>query len=210
MIQHGYMEVRIVSRARGHSVVRRAALNARAKLYDQRLNRTWNHLARSEVRAQLVLAPPTAPLWVLDREALWNAIEHSETRPDAQLARELEISLPQSLSLGAQVGLVTLFLDQHFVARGMVADCTIRTPNPTTRRRASIQPVAGPRAYVLLTMRELVGDGFGEQRRDWNDWDLKNNTRSLWEIAANRALEAAGRAERVEMGPQAAAVQVGD
>jgi hypothetical protein len=209
MIEHGYMEVRIVSRSRGHSVVRRAALNARAKLYDQRLNRTWNHLARTEVRAQFVLAPSTAPLWVLDREALWNSIEHCDTRPDAQLARELEISLPQPLSLGAQVGLVSLFLDQHFVARGMVADCTIRTPNPPARRRAAIHPVAGPWAYVLLTMREFAGESFGEKRRDWNDWSLQQNTRLAWELAANRALEASGSEVRIDMRPRAAAVQVG-
>lgn len=210
MIEHGYMEVRIVSRSRGHSVVRRAALNARAKLHDRRLNRTWNHSARTEVRAQFVLAPSGAPLWVLDREALWNSVEHRETRPDAQLARELDISLPRPLSLGAQVGLVSLFLEEHFVARGMVADCTIRTPNLPARPRASIHPVPGPWAYVLLTMRELAGERFGKKRRDWNDWNLQHNTRLAWQHAANRALEAAGSEVRIDMRPRAASVQERD
>jgi len=44
-----------------------------------------------------IAADGAPPHW-LDREVLWNAVETFERRPDAGLAREVEIALPAELS----------------------------------------------------------------------------------------------------------------
>jgi hypothetical protein len=57
---------------------------------------------------------------------------------------------------------------------------------------------AHPHAHILLTMRELTGDGFGNKNRDWNGKDVLEGWRERWEDHANRALERAGRDERID------------
>lgn len=47
-------------------------------------------------------------------------------------------------------------------------------------------------------MRELTGDGFGNKNRDWNGKDVLEGWRERWEDHANRALERAGRDERID------------
>ena len=44
-----------------------------------------------------ILLPDRAPERWLHRETLWNGVEASEKRNDAQLARDIEVSLPREL-----------------------------------------------------------------------------------------------------------------
>ena len=60
-----------------------------------------------------------------DRERLWNAVEASERRKDARLARETQLALPRELDREAQIELVRGFVVEQMVGRGMVADVAI-------------------------------------------------------------------------------------
>jgi len=55
-----------------------------------------------------------------------------------------------------------------------------------------------PHAHVMLTMRELAGEGFGKKDRDWNAPDLLVGWRAAWARDANAALERAGCDERID------------
>lgn len=199
-----HARVKVFSRGKGHSVVSKAAYRAGESLYDERLGLTWNFTRKNHVEARFILAPEGAPAWVFDRQTLWNTVEHTESLHNAQLARELELALPRELTPDQQRALLQSFLQEHFVLRGMVADCAIHRP-PARAPATGSDPLGeaaadNPHAHVMLTMRTLARDCFDTKKnRAWNDWDLKNNTRFLWEIAANRALEAAGRVERIDM-----------
>lgn len=57
--------------------------------------------------------------------------------------------------------LVAEFIRNEFVDRGMVADIAIHDSGD-----------GKPHAHVLLTLRELLPDGFGLKVRDWNDREL--------------------------------------
>ena len=107
-----------------------------------------------------------APPWVTDRQTLWNMVERSEKRVDAQLAREVEITLPRELTLDQQVALVRQFVRDQFVSKGMVADFAIHRPDASDGREQ-------PHAHVLLTLRRLDATsetGFDSHKeRDWNE-----------------------------------------
>lgn len=209
---------------------RRSALAAAAyrsgeRLFD-RLQDKWFEFKNAVVFKQ-ILAPDGAPNWVFDREALWNTVERSEKRRDAQLAREIELTLPRELSREQQIDLVRAFVNDHFVKDGMVADVAIHEPRGSDGQRQ-------PHAHVMLTMRELdptTPSGFSNLKNsDWNEREgiaqavnearkRYNDTRqpqdkealeaveaqrnvnvwrAAWSTYANRALEAVGSSARID------------
>ena len=50
----------------------------------------------------------------------------------------------------------------------------------------------------MLTTRELNSDGFGAKDRSWNSKELLSGWREQWAESANRALDRAGRSERID------------
>jgi hypothetical protein len=73
----------------------------------------------------------------------------------------------------------------------MAADISVHAPDRKGDER-------NHHAHVMLTLREIEKDGFGKKRREWNDRELLDNWREKWAKYQNRALEQAGRSERVD------------
>src|SRR3954464_6891126 len=73
---------------------------------------------RGVVHSEIV-APENAPVWMNDRERLWNAVEAVERRVNARLARETQLALPRELDREAQVALARGFVGERVGARGM-------------------------------------------------------------------------------------------
>src|SRR3546814_19184261 len=69
-----------------------------------------------------IMLPEGAPERLNDRATLWNEVEAGEKRKDAQLAREVEFSIPRALNQQQGVQLAREFDEKQFVERGMVAD----------------------------------------------------------------------------------------
>src|SRR3546814_6647238 len=57
--------------------------------------------------------------------------------------------------------LVEGYVREHFVSQGMIADVSLH-------RGHSADGQEQPHAHVMLTMRDLTGEGFGKKNRDWN------------------------------------------
>ena len=89
--------VQIISRSSGKSIVAAAAYRAAARLHDARSNRSHDFKNKADLVHSAVLLPAGAPDEFADRERLWNAVEAAERRKDAQLARDVEFSLPHEL-----------------------------------------------------------------------------------------------------------------
>lgn len=119
--------------------------------------------------------------------------EVAEKRKDAQVAREIEISLPRELSHEQRVELVRAFVKQEFVERGMVADIAIHCPLASDGKEQ-------PHAHIMLTMRPLKpdGSGFGNKERAWNERILLERWREQWALLVNRALADANSGERID------------
>src|SRR5436305_7132881 len=116
-----HFTAKIVSRAKGQSVVASAAYRAGQALPDERYGLTHDFTHKKGVDHSEILAPEDAPSWVFDRQRLWNEVEAVEKRKDAQLARELEIALPIELTDEEQVALARDYIRRNLVSKGMVA-----------------------------------------------------------------------------------------
>jgi hypothetical protein len=138
----------------------------------------------------MILAPEGTPEWAKDRAQLWNQVEAAEVRKDAQLAREMDIALPVELTYEQRRDLIKGFVQEQFVQRGMVADVSIH------QGVGEFKP--NPHAHVMLTMREIHEEGFGNKVREWNDRALLGGWRVQWERAANQELEKAGHEARID------------
>jgi len=152
---------------------------------------THDYTRRVGILHAEIMAPEDAPDWVADRGVLWNKVEACEKRKDSQVAREIEAALPRELSEADQLALVRRFVSEEAVSRGMVADFAIH-------ERPASDGGTNPHCHIMLTMRDISGDGFGPKRRDWNDTELVETWRKHWEICCNDALEAAGEDARVD------------
>ncbi len=75
-------------------------------------------------------------------------VERGERSEKAQLAREIEIASPRELSKAEAIRLVRDFVQEQFVARGMVADLNVHW---TVGTDGEVQP----HTHVMLTMRRV-------------------------------------------------------
>ena len=162
-----------------------------------------------------IMLPAHAPPAFADRSTLWNSVEEIEKSSTAQLAREIEVALPVELSRAEQLALVRAFVKNNFVDAGMCADFAIHdkgTGNPHAHIMLTIRPIKengewGPKCrkvYDLDGQGQRIPDGKGgwkNHREDTTDWNWRENAekwRAAWAAYANRALEAAGRPERID------------
>jgi len=185
-----HLSAKVISRGHGKSCVAAAAYRAGERLDDEHQGLTHDFTQRTDVRESWIQAPEGAPAWATDRQELWTMVDRAERRKDAQTARELEIALPRELTRDQQRELIRGFVSEELVARGMVADVAIH------EGRDKDNP--NPHAHILLTTRSVTPEGFGAKTRDWNKKELLENWREKWEEHANRALERAGREERID------------
>jgi len=183
--------MKIISRAEGRSAVAAAAYRAGERLIDERTGEVADFTRRGDVLDREILAPANTPEWVHKRERLWNATEAAEKRRDAQVARELQVSLTHELSIEANRELLHGFVREQFVERGMIADVAMHAAHRGGDER-------NIHAHVLLTTRTISPEGFAGKDRTWNERELLETWRSEWERHVNRALERERVAERVD------------
>lgn len=186
-----HLSAKVISRAGGRSSVAAAAYRTAGRLRDDRQGLEHDYSRKGGVVHSEIMAPENAPDWMRDRDQLWNAVEAVEKRRDAQLAREIEVALPRELDRGERLELLRGFVQREFVDRGMIADVAIHEGKARDGH-------GQPHAHVMLTMRELTGEGFGKKDRSWNAPDLLVGWREAWARDANIALERAGRSERID------------
>lgn len=185
------LSAKVISRSNGQSSVASAAYRAAARLIDIRTGEVHDYTRKGGVVSSEILAPDDAPEWAHDRTMLWGQVEQAEKRRDAQLARELQLSLPHELDQQQRQALVLDFVREQCVNHGMIADVSIHAPPRDGDDR-------NHHAHVMLTMRSLSADGFGQKVRDWNSPDLLQTWREAWAHHQNRAFERYGHAVRVD------------
>lgn len=191
-----HLSAKVVSRGKGQSAIAKAAYNSRSKLEDERTGLTKDYSRNNgDVMFSGIFAPKNAPEWVNDRQQLWNEVERREdrsTRPaTAQLAREIEVSLPHELSIQEREWLVKDFVREQITRKGMIADVNIHAPHSDREER-------NYHAHILVTMRSIGPDGFGPKVREWNDEAQLEQWRERWEHMANKQLERHGHDARID------------
>lgn len=212
-----HYSISVVSRGSGQSVMTAASYCLGQKLYSAH-DSEWKypHSSPQRVRYTEVMLPPNAPAEYADRQTLWNAVDEAEKRADAQTARRFVITLPKELTYEQNLSLIRSYCQAQFVSKGMICDLYYHDEHD-----------GNPHVHLLLTMRAMdeqgrwlpktkttyVLDKNGERIRGKNgrwlrdrqntvDWINPQNGeiwRHEWEVAQNKALEAAGRPERIDM-----------
>jgi hypothetical protein len=98
---HARPHLEIHTRSKSHSSVAGAAYRLGLRLYDERA-KVWHDYRKRELGEEIVraltVAPAGAPAWATDPAQLWNRVEASEKRKDAQVARDYRIPVPFGLS----------------------------------------------------------------------------------------------------------------
>ena len=194
-----HFSAKVIGRSGGRSAVASAAYRAAECLHDHKLDREHDYTAKAGVVYSEILLPDGAPERWLHRETLWNEVEASEKRKDAQLARDIEISLPRELGRDEAIRLARDFVREQFVDRGMVADLNVHW---TRASDGELQP----HAHVMLTMREVVPGrdarpeegGFGKKAVAWNNRALLGIWRERWASLANERLAEQGHDIRID------------
>ncbi|EMN2538049.1 MobA/MobL family protein, partial [Acinetobacter baumannii] len=93
-----HFSVKAISRGAGRSAVACAAYRSGEKLVCDYYGIEQDYTKKSGVEFTNIYAPENTKKELLDRQKLWNAVEKSERRKDALLAREFEIAFPKELS----------------------------------------------------------------------------------------------------------------
>jgi Ti-type conjugative transfer relaxase TraA len=200
-----HFSAKVISRANGSSAVAAAAYRSASRLEDERLGRGHDFSNKSGVVHSEIMAPEGSPERWQDRETLWNEVELGEKRKDAQLAREIEFSIPREMNQAQGVELARDFVQSEFVDRGMVADLNVHWD-------VGPDGLAKPHAHVMLSMREAGPEGFGKKVRDWNSTELLSDWRERWAGHVNERLAELGidaqvdhrtlEAQGIELEPQ--------
>jgi Ti-type conjugative transfer relaxase TraA len=181
----------VISRSAGKSIIACAAYRSAEKLHDERLGQSFDYTGKGDVFHTEILLPEKAPVWMKERDKLWNTVELHEKRRDSQLAREVQFSLPRELTISQNIELTRDFINQEFVKNGMVADIAIHNPHASDGEMQ-------PHAHVLLTMREITENGFGKKVRTWNEKSVLENWRTQCSEYMNKHLALNGHDLRVD------------
>ncbi|PPT30542.1 MobA/MobL family protein [Xanthomonas arboricola] len=185
------------SRGNGDSSVAAAAYRAGFDLLDTSTGLGHNYSHRGGVDFHQMLAPKGAPEWCFDAQYFWNANEAAETRKNARVCREVEVSLPHQLD-PQQRRVLALALGQLLVNRFKVAVLVaVHTPSKYGDQR-------NHHVHLLMSARQVGPGGLGERACAEFDARQGGGTRALRQIrkdiamVINAHLKNAGNAAQVD------------
>ncbi|EON3145596.1 MobQ family relaxase [Salmonella enterica] len=183
-----HMSFKILKRSEGKSSVYLSAYQNREKTIDNRTGATWDYSKKTGLYDSFILSPAGTPAeLVQDSGTLWNAVEATEKRKDAQLSRYFDVALPVELDNEQKKQLILDYCQENFVSYGMIADIALHDLDSKN-----------PHAHVMLTMREITPEGFKNKVREWNDKENIEAWRNNWEVSANKALKNNGHKSRID------------
>jgi len=176
-----HLHVKVIGRKAGSSAVASAAYRSASRMRDERLDRVQDFSNKRGVVHSEIMLPDGAPEHLGDRERLWNDVEAFEVRKDAQLAREVEFAIPREMTQAQGIELARDFAQAEFVDQGMIADLNVHWD-------IGEDGMPKPHAHVMLTMRSVDENGFGQKVRDWNRTEMVERWRERWAEHVNERL----------------------
>ena len=178
-IYHCSVKTHSRSDTSANHAVRSAAYRAGTELVCEDSGTIYNYSYKSEVTYSEITLPANAPEWAGSRTLLWNNVEKSEARKDAQLFREVEVAIPHELTDEQNQELLREY-SRIFTKDGMIVDW-------------SIHGLAhNKHCHMMLTLRQLLDGKFGNKNREWNDKKKLENWRKVWGDLVNKHLAKAG------------------
>lgn len=211
-----HCSIKIISRGKGKSAVAAAAYRAGEQITNEHDGVTHDYTRKGGIVHTEILLPDHAPAEYADRNLLWNAVEKIEKAKNAQLAREIEIALPQELTREQGFSLVREYVKHNFVSAGMCADFAIHDKqdgNPHAHIMLTMRPFDERGAWGAKQKKEYILDKDGNKiydpkkrqykcksipATDWNEQTKAEEWRAAWAEICNQYLEQNGHAERID------------
>ena len=192
-------------------MVAAAAYRSGESLTNEQDKREHDYRKRAhDVEFKRVLVPTDGTLSELKRSTLWNAAEAAEKRKDARTGREFVLALPHELDHEQRARLAQDFALELVKRYKVAADVCIHKPAKQGDDR-------NHHAHILITTRSvsMSEDGsatpiLGDKTAlEWSDRkrqekglnkaaDEMKELREKWAELANKALERAGKTERID------------
>lgn len=190
-----HFEVLTISRKAGRTATAASAYRAGVLVTDEQSGETFDYRRKQDVLYSEVVVPTVSPREYTERSFLWNAVERSEKRKNATLARDLQIALPAQLEFEHQVALVRRFVRALVDKHGPAIDFAIHAPYD--------KESVNTHAHLLMSTRRLANSGFTEKMREWDEVFARGpktvvEARELWAKCVNEAYAAAGIAMFVD------------
>jgi ATP-dependent exoDNAse (exonuclease V) alpha subunit len=152
------LQITPITRGGGHSSVGAAAYRAGERIRDDRTNELHNHSRRKDVSHSEIMLPAHVSgenmEWARNRASLWNSVENAETRKNARVATEIQVTLPFELPPARRLEIARTFSQEMADHYRVAVDLAVHDPRPSGDPRNF-------HAHLLLTTREVSPAGLG-------------------------------------------------
>ena len=210
-----HLSIKIISRGKGKSAVAASAYRSGEKIKNEYDGIVHDFTRKGGIAHTEILLPQNAPQEFSNRSVLWNSVEKIEKSKNSQLAREIEIALPQELDREKQIELVREYVKENFVKVGMCADIALHDKNdrnPHAHILLTMRPLNEEKTWGAKSKKEYILDENGEKVKlkngnyktrkinttDWNEQEKAEEWRKAWADITNKYLEENNIQEKVD------------
>ncbi|HEL0510079.1 TPA: MobA/MobL family protein [Streptococcus equi subsp. zooepidemicus] len=213
-----HFNISMISRGKSKSAVASAAYISCEKLTNEWDGVTHDYHNKKGLLHSEIFLPENVPKEFQDRSFLWNSVELNEKAINAQLARNFIIALPKELSVEENKNLITDFIQENFVSKGMIVDLAIHDEsnegnnNIHAHIMTTLRPINEKGQWQAKSKKECILDDYGNKILNKNgkpktrkieltDWNNRGNAEKWRESFAqicNQYLEKNNLEKRVD------------
>ena len=213
-----HFSISMISRGKSKSAVASAAYISCEKLTNEWDGVTHDYHNKKGLLHSEIFLPENIPIRLKDRETLWNSVELNEKASNAQLARNFIIALPKELSVEENKRLITDFIQENFVSKGMIVDLAIHNEsnegnnNIHAHIMTTLRPINEKGEWQAKSKKEYILDENGErilgkngkpktrkvELTDWNNRGNAEKWRESFASLCNQYLEKNNLEKRVD------------
>ena len=218
MAETFHFSTSMISRGKSKSAVASAAYISCEKIKNEWDGEVHDYHNKKGLLHSEILLPNHVPKEFQDRSFLWNSVELNEKASNAQLARNFIIALPKELSFEKNNKLITDFIQENFVSKGMIVDLAIHDGSDEDNNNihahimTTLRPINEKGEWLAKSKKEYVLDEKGEKIKlksgnyktrkveltDWNDKGNAEKWRENFARLCNQYLEKNHQEKRVD------------
>jgi len=218
MAETFHFNISMISRGKSKSAVASAAYISCEKIKNEWDGEVHDYHNKKGLLHSEILLPNHVPKEFQDRSFLWNSVELNEKASNAQLARNFIIALPKELSFEENKRLITDFIQENFVSKGMIVDLAIHDEsnegnnNIHAHIMTTLRPINEKGQWQAKSKKEYILDDYGNkilnkngkpktrkvELTDWNDRGNAEKWRESFAHICNQYLEKNNLEKRVD------------
>ncbi len=172
-----HFSAQIISRSKGQSACAAAAYRSGEQIENEYDGIKHDYRNKENIEETIIMLPVNAPVEFTDLKTLWNTVEQNEKQANAQLAREIEIALPNELSKEERNRIAMEFVQENLVNNGMIAQLSFHNKPHMNSRHQPIDMEGkiikdperyiynNPHIHILMPLRPVDEKGKWEAKR---------------------------------------------